>query len=644
MIWRRSAWVLLGLAAWLLLAAPALPAAAPADDAVTHIELDDRIEFLIDPSGRWAPGMPEPAPGFRPLRERWSGSNFGTRDARLWLRTTIDATPATAGDWWWVVANPHLEHLDLRVSVDGREVSRWQGGNAAPDRAQTVRLHPLLLAPVTLQAGARHTVYMRVETRGIAYVPVSLWRPQAFWHSDQRRYLAWGLYFGLAAGLFAYNLFLCLMIRERVYAHYLGCVLGLALSQLANTGLGAQWWWPAAAGASTLVHNLALAGAAALAIPFLRAFLGTATALPRVDRWLRATTWAWLAVLAGLPLVDNVTAGHLMAPLGLVTMAFLIVISIQAAWRRRPGARYFALAWVILLFTGALFALIRLGWLPYHPVLANVMMVGSSLEMVLLSFALADRIRAERRAKERAVAERTAESVRRDEAQRALAEKSRFMAALTHDLQQPLYAMRLAMQSIEQVPATPPLAASLLHIRSAMQTADELLASLTMVVRLDRADLQPDLQVHPVQDMLDRIEFMFEPLARERGLDWRVTPSLACVRSDPALLQRMVCNLVANAFRYTERGGVLLSCRQRREGLLLQIWDTGPGIAPEERSLIFEEYARGGAAAAAPAGLGLGLAIVRRCADLMGIRMSLRSRLGRGTCFALLVPTPGTDG
>ena len=101
-----------------------------------------------------------------------------------------------------------------------------------------------------------------------------------------------------------------------------------------------------------------------------------------------------------------------------------------------------------------------------------------------------------------------------------------------------------------------------------------------------------------------------------------------------------LCTLVANAFRYTERGGVLLSCRVRREGLLLQIWDTGPGISEQDQAVIFEEYTRGEAAGAAPSGLGLGLAIVRRCADLMGIRMTLRSARGRGSCFALLIPMP----
>lgn len=605
---------------------------------VDALSLTDRLEFLVDGAGDWQPTMPPPGAGFTPLNGRWNRDNFGTREAHMWFRTTLNTGDTGGGDWLWVVANPHLDRVDVLVLLDGQTVARWSGGNASPGRADAVRVHPFLLSQLALKAGTEYTVYMHVHSRGVFYVPVSLWRPRAFWQADQVRYVLSGLYFGLVMGLFAYNLFLYLLIRERVYLHYLGCVLALTLSQLANTGLGAQWVWPAWAASSTFINNLAIACSAALAMLFVRAFLKTRQAAPRIDRWLRGSAGAWLVVLLGLPFLDNVIAGYILGPAGFLTVVFLTLITWDAVRARRPGAQYFALAWVTLFLAGALFALFRLGAFPHHPVLANIMMMGSSLELVLLSFALADRIRSDRLAKERAFADRTAATVRHDAAQRALAEKSRFMATVTHDIQQPLYAMRLAMQSLVDAPDAPQLDAPLAQIRSAMQLADDLLGSLAMVVQLDRADLTPSITRHSVQKMLERVELLFEPLARQRDLDWRVTPCVAWVRSDPMLLQRMVCNLVANAIRYTERGGVLLSCRVRRTGLLLQVWDTGPGIAPEEQDAVFEEYFRGGAAQSGESGLGLGLSIVRRCALLLDIQLSLRSVIGRGTCFQLLVP------
>lgn len=633
-------WVLLVLAsslAWVPASALPRPVVSLSSQVDT-LALTERLEFLVDDAGNWQPGMPTPGSGFSPVGGRWSRDNFGTREAHVWFRTTLATGDTGGGDWLWVVANPHLDQVDVIVMIGGQTVARWSGGNASAGRADTARAHPFLLAPLALKARTEYTVYTHVHSSGVFYVPLSLWRPHAFWQADQVRYGLSGLYFGLVAGLFAYNLFLYLLIRERVYLYYLGCILALTLSQLANTGLGAQWVWPAWAASSTLINNASIACSAALAMLFLRAFLKTPRTAPRIDRWLRGSATAWLVLLVVLPFLGNVVAGYILGPAGFLTVVFLTLITLNAVRERRPGAQYFALAWVTLFFAGALFALFRLGAFPHHPVLANIMMLGSSLELVLLSFALADRIRSDRLAKERAIAERTAATVRRDAAQRALAERSSFMATVTHDIQQPLYAMRLAMQNMVLPPASSQLGAQIAQIRSAMQLTDDLLGSLATAVHLDRADFMPSITRHCVQEMLERVELLFEPLAQQRNLDWRVTPCVAWVKSDPMLLQRMVCNLVANAIRYTERGGVLLSCRVRRTGLLLQVWDTGPGIALDEQSAVFEEYFRGGASQASQSGLGLGLSIVRRCAHLLGIQVSMRSVVGRGTCFQLLVP------
>ena len=255
------------------------PASAAADLPVrlsaqtASLPLTDRTGFLVDDTGQWQPGMTPPGTGFAPLAARWSRDNFGTRSANLWFKTTIDTGDSGGGEWLWVVANPHLDLVDITVVVDGQPVARWSGGNASDRRAETVQAHPYLVAPLTLQAGKVHTVYMQVRSSGIFYVPVTLWRPQAFWQSDQTRYALAGLYFGLVAGLSAYNLFLYLLIRERVYLHYLGCILALTLSQLANTGLGAQWVWPAWAASSTFINNMAIAAAAAMAIDRVRQLL-----------------------------------------------------------------------------------------------------------------------------------------------------------------------------------------------------------------------------------------------------------------------------------------------------------------------------------------------------------------------------------
>src|SRR5690606_33628700 len=156
------------------------------------------------------------------------------------------------------------------------------------------------------------------------------------------------------------------------------------------------------------------------------------------------------------------------------------------------------------------------------------------------------------------------------------------------------------------------------QMRSAMHSADELLATLALNVRLERAELQPEIGDFAVQEMFERIDAMFAGRAQQAGLRWRGWPGLGVVPSDPAMLERMVCNLVANAMRYTRHGGVLLSCRARADHVLIQVWDTGPGIPEHEQAAIFEAYQRGSASQRQDEGLGLGLSIVSRCAQLLG--------------------------
>lgn len=247
MAWREGRvshllWALRGLvlvcAAWLAWVPTAAQTRAGVvlSSGVGTLTLTDRLDFLVDGAGQWQPGMLPPESGFAPLNGRWARENFGTRAANLWLRTTLSTGDAGEGDWLWVVANPHLDRVDVIVMSEGQAVAQWSGGNASAGRAGTVQVHPFLVSPLTLKARTVYTVYMHVNSRGVFHVPVSLWRPQAFWQTDQLRYGLAGLYFGLAGGLCAYNLFLYLLIRERVYLYYVGCSIALTLSQLANTG------------------------------------------------------------------------------------------------------------------------------------------------------------------------------------------------------------------------------------------------------------------------------------------------------------------------------------------------------------------------------------------------------------------------
>jgi len=230
-----------------------------------------------------------------------------------------------------------------------------------------------------------------------------------------------------------------------------------------------------------------------------------------------------------------------------------------------------------------------------------------------------------------------------DERTQALSEanqaKSRFLAAASHDLRQPLHALNLLVAQLRAEPTPAERERLTLRVDSAVASINGLFDGLLDISKLDAGVVAAEVSAFPLQQVLDRVEATFAEAARARGLHLHVRPHDAWVRSDPVLLERILDNLVANALRYTRRGGVLVGCRRRADGLHVEVWDTGIGIAPDKQGEIFSEFYQ-----VAPAGtlrgegLGLGLSIVSRLALLLGHRIGVASRPGRGSCFSVTLP------
>ncbi|MCL7713065.1 hybrid sensor histidine kinase/response regulator [Stenotrophomonas mori] len=235
---------------------------------------------------------------------------------------------------------------------------------------------------------------------------------------------------------------------------------------------------------------------------------------------------------------------------------------------------------------------------------------------------------------EQRVCERTAllEAAKR-EAERANDAKSRFLAAIGHDLLQPLHAAHLFTDSLAQQVQAPPQQQAVAQIRGALDSTAQLLTGLFDMSRLEAGGLVPQPRAMPLAEVLDPLASEFRALAAARGLAFHYVPTRAWAHSDPQLLRRVLQNFLANAVRYTARGGVLLGVRRAGGRLRIEVHDTGPGIAREDQQRIFEEFRRG--ADSGGQGLGLGLAIADRIAGLLDAPLRLRSQPGCGTVFSV---------
>jgi signal transduction histidine kinase/CheY-like chemotaxis protein len=234
----------------------------------------------------------------------------------------------------------------------------------------------------------------------------------------------------------------------------------------------------------------------------------------------------------------------------------------------------------------------------------------------------------------------------RDTAEAALAEKNRFLSTAAHDLRQPVHAMGLLTEAIALRNQDPALAPPLSDLQRNMHSVHLMFNSLLDLSKIESSDVAVQPEILALEPLLHEMQLQFAPEAQARGLALRVrSPQRgAAVHADATLLRQCLSNLVHNALRYTQRGGVLVGVRLRGDHWRVEVWDTGMGVALEEQKDIYRPFYRPQHAwHINRTGHGLGLALVARCATLMGARHGLQSRLGRGSCFWLELPVAPLD-
>lgn len=232
-----------------------------------------------------------------------------------------------------------------------------------------------------------------------------------------------------------------------------------------------------------------------------------------------------------------------------------------------------------------------------------------------------------------------------DAARRAEQEKTRFLASASHDLRQPMHALGLFAATLEkrlQGSAEEPLVQNVMRSIEGLERSFNVMLDIS---RLDAGTVEPNVQHFPLRDLFRRLHMQYSGQAEQAGLGLRFSPGGKSVSSDPQLLERILGNLIQNAIRYTEQGGIVVVARSTGTHVNVEVWDTGVGISAPDLPRVFEEFRQVGLNGRAHAqGLGMGLAIVKRLARLLGHRLSVRSRPGGGTMFRIGIPIGGLPG
>lgn len=630
-----------------------LPVHLPAASQTTfHDGLTDNMVWLRDPGHQLTPESILAALQEQGQRnDRGSHPSFGFERAAMWFLLAVD-NHTSESKWILQAGRPHMDHLDLFLfDQQGKLLRSWRHGDQVP-WSERPYPHTNLLFPLDLQPGQSYQLVMRAVSAGAIEMPVSLSTPYQFQQLDTTFQNFVGLYIGAIGVMLLFNLLLFISIREKSYLMYVLYLSSLLIYLASRESLTFRWFWPE----SPWLNNPVQAASAILGTGFVALFASEFLQLrksrPLSGRALNITGWILLLLAPLSTMIETgvvlrvvtASAGFLVIPVLLVSIA-----QIRAGYR---PARYFLLSFaplavMVLLFMLKTYSFIDSSWLLDH-----AFEVGSTLEAWLLSFALAYRFTMLRDENEKIQRQATAELEQRviertRELHNALNARSEFLAVMSHEIRTPLHGilgtvdvLKDGLHSHEQLRQ--------LHVIE--QSGNALLALINDILdyaTIESGKLPLTNEAFSLPALASETVNLYTQNATSKGitLDLQLAPNLGtlCV-GDPLRLRQILGNLISNAVKFTERGGITVSLQRDYENndyVMFEVQDSGIGIAPESLGQLFELFQQADSSTRRRyGGTGLGLAICQQLVELIGGEIGVTSTPGKGSRFWFRLPLP----
>lgn len=559
--------------------------------------------------------------------------DFGFSRDVIWLRIDIHNTAAVPLRRYLEIDYSMLDRVELVVLEDQTVRQQFLTGDAFPF-AQRPIISRNLVFPLAFQPGRQATLLFRVESTSALRTPMILWEVPAFEQNKDRRNFGNGLFYGGLLIMTLYNFFIWLSVRLRSYLYYVLYVVSFIalVGQLDGYWFRFLWpenvWWQ-----NQCVGPLILAPIF-LAVEFSRQFLELARHAPILNRIFIAYA---LTALSGTLLGFVVDYQLLVKPSLLLSMAGAILVlasGILMLHRGHRAARYFVAAWGSLLVMVVIYDLSKLGIIPSNDFTESLLKIGEFLEVLLLSFALADRINIERDEKakaEKAIYQAQAES-------RA---KSEFLATMSHEIRTPLN----GVIGMSEILKTSNLGDTERYYANVIHSSGKALLSIINDV-LDLSKIEAGrMSIEHIEFNLDSLvndviqTFSLAAERKQLALLVHIHPTVPSqLHGDPTRIRQILLNLVGNAVKFTDKGFVKIevTCEQRAQTMLLHcsVQDTGIGLTAEQQQLLFQAFSQADASIARQyGGSGLGLNICKKLTELMGGSIGVESTPGMGSRF-----------
>ncbi|EAR09821.1 probable two-component sensor [Reinekea sp. MED297] len=598
-------------------------------------DVGEYLEILPDPNSEYSPFeivLPEWA-------NRWSSVdeptlNLGYVNSPYWLRLNIDASASIYKQWDMIVSTAMLDYIDLyQVFPDTgpRLVYRSGTRRAFSNREED---HRYFIVPLEIynQPSEPTSFLIRIETEGSFYVPVQLYPANDFWAPLQKADVVNWMFYGVILAMALYNLFLFATVRDVSYLYYVLFITTFACLHLSLDGYIFQHVWPESMAYSPIPDTLLSAGSLIFGLLFITYFLNLKSELPLLNRIIQVMIGIMLAVIAlalyypGLP-IDSWTV-----PLMGTLLLMAVLIGVYAAFKGLVTARYFTLAWVVFAVGNLYLVLVLTGTnlLPVPPLMVSK--AAAFAEAMLLSFALAHRIRVLREERQKQQLKAEAQSY--------------FLAQISHEIRTPLNGVLGTVDLLDQTQLDEEQKKYIETIQSSGKSLLNLVNDVLDYSRIEAGKMTVvEEQIH-IQDLFRHQVELFRAQANQKSLNFKLTidPNVPeWILSDAQRIRQIATNLISNAIKFTDQGQVVVSLSStRRNGhpyLSIQVRDTGIGIASHEIAHLFDAYQQVDVGKRRVyGGTGLGLAISQQLVDLLGGTITVQSQQNQGSEFTVQLP------
>ncbi len=593
--------------------------------------------------------LPENSRRFQTNLSPSEALNYGHSSSAYWLRLQLRNSSDKPIERMLEISDALLSNVDFYAPNFDNVYSHIQTGLSQPFATRPYK-NRYFVFPIQLPANSMQPFYLRIRTVTPVHIPAKLWTTQDFRIHERNDYQVQALYFGMAATMVLFNLLLSLLLRDVIYLLYTNSCFFIALSVAGSNGLFKEFLFP---DSTFWVDRTVPILGGLFAITFLffmRSMLNTKVVIPAIDRIIKTFIIFYLLILFALTVVQLHIPAIPLATIFLLTPFLLFIACLTCVLKKQRNAYIFSFAFFVFIIGMATHMLRNFSVLPANTFTTHAIQIGSAVEMILMAIALADRYKTIRLEKENMqqllvetlqsseqmleakVRERTnelritSEKLEQliDKKREDLAEKSHFLAMLTHELKSPIATIELAAQNIERNQNVQINQLSLKHIQAATHDMATITERCLQADKLEQANLPLNVSIFPlytlVHDRRSQGQFLTPNDSTRLQLD--ISPQIL-ITSDQLLCRIIMSNLIENALKYSPaKSLVFISANYdtQKSVLFISVFNEVGKTGKPDATKIFEKYYRSPDAQRVR-GTGLGLWLVQGIAMQLGGRV-----------------------